>query len=124
VRVPFWYEPRQGFARAHRPQQLIRESRLLNLPQTPRICRWHHVGSGQDHPGKESNNGSKIRGPVYRYAWQEGPHEAAAAIEPRCRALALRWHRRTSREKRTVLVANEQVKGVGPAGLEPATNGL
>ena len=62
---------------------------------------------------------------VYQHAWQEGPHEAAAAMAAALAGVGNPLAQsRFEATRHKVAVANWQVTGVGPAGLEPATNGL
>jgi hypothetical protein len=65
---------------------------------------------------------------VYQHAWQEGPAEAAAALEAALTAsptLAVRWHTGPSSRRETQRSsAKYEVREVGRGGLEPPTNGL
>jgi len=62
---------------------------------------------------------------VYQHAWQEGPHEAAAAMAAALAGVGNPLAQsRFEATRHKVAVANWQVTSVGPAGLEPATNGL
>ena len=65
---------------------------------------------------------------VYQHAWQEGPYEAAAALET---ALAPPSdvgnplaHTDFARKEDEVLARLSRSQVVVPAGLKPATNGL
>lgn len=64
---------------------------------------------------------------VYQHAWQEGPSEAARAIEAalgRPRVGNPLAHEAAGRCRDQASLANQQVTAVGRAGLEPAAGGL